>query len=133
VEVAVGAGAPREVGTSRRVLAAVAEAAIGAAFLAHGWEPTRAAVVAAFAAVLDDVDLEAADPKTALQELLQRQGRSLQYVPMRESGPAHRRRFEVSARVEGVELGRGSGSTRKAAEAAAARAALLALEQEPSA
>ncbi len=128
------AGAPREVGASRRVLAAVTEAAIGAVFLAHGWEPARAAVVAAFAEVLDDVDLEAADPKTALQELLQRQARSLEYVPMRESGPAHRRRFEVSARVDGVELGRGSGTTRKAAEAAAARAALLALEhQEPGA
>jgi ribonuclease-3 len=127
-EVAQERGAVREIGASRRVLAAVTEAAIGAVFLAHGWERTRPAVIAAFGEVLDDVDLRAADPKTALQELLQRQGRSLEYVPMRESGPPHRRRFEVAARIDGVDLGVGNGTTRKAAEAAAAGAALQELE-----
>jgi len=112
------------------VLAAVTEAVIGAVFLAHGWEPTRAAVVEAFGEVLDGAETEARDPKTALQEHLQRQGRSLQYVSMRESGPPHRRRFEVAATVDGVPRGSGSGRSRKAAEVAAAAAALEALQAD---
>lgn len=126
-EVALAAGAAREIGASRRVLAAITESAIGATFLAHGWERVRPAVVEAFAEELEDAAAQAADPKTALQEVLQRQGRSLEYVPMRQTGPAHRRRFEVAVRVDGVALGVGTGTTRKSAEAAAARAALAAL------
>jgi ribonuclease-3 len=125
--VAADAGGAPEIRASRRVLAAVTEAVIGAVFLAHGWEPARAAVVEAFREVLDEAETEARDPKTALQEHLQRQGRSLEYVPMRESGPPHRRRFEVAARIDGAVLGSGAGRTRKAAEAAAAAAALQAL------
>ena len=46
---------------------------------------------------------------------------------MRETGPPHRRHFEVAARVDGIDLGTGRGRTRKAAETAAAAAALAAL------
>jgi len=126
-EVANAAGATPEIGASTRVLAAVTEAAIGAVFLAHGWEAARSAVIEAFGEVLADVERHAVDPKTQLQEVLQRQGRLLEYVPMRETGPPHRRQFEVAARIDGVDLGTGRGRTRKAAEAAAAAAALAAL------
>ena len=42
--VAEAAGAAPEIGASTRVLAAVTEAAIGAVFLAHGWDAARSAV-----------------------------------------------------------------------------------------
>ena len=50
------AGATPEIGASTRVLAAVTEAAIGAVFLAHGWEAARSAVIEAFGEVLAEVE-----------------------------------------------------------------------------
>ena len=45
-----------------------------------------------------------------------------------EQGPPHDRTFSVSATIEGEELGRGSGRSKKDAEQEAAQAALEALE-----
>ncbi|MDX6398717.1 MAG: Double-stranded binding motif, partial [Gaiellaceae bacterium] len=42
-------------------------------------------------------------------------------------GPAHERRFSCSAEIDGVELGTGTGRTKKEAEQAAAKQALAAL------
>ncbi|MDQ6745274.1 MAG: putative dsRNA-binding protein [Actinomycetota bacterium] len=47
---------------------------------------------------------------------------------MREQGPPHDRTFEVSARVDGVEVSRGTGRSKKDAEQLAAQAALQALQ-----
>ena len=41
-----------------------------------------------------------------------------------EEGPPHERRFEVAAMVDGAELARGAGRSKKDAEQAAAEAAL---------
>jgi ribonuclease-3 len=41
-----------------------------------------------------------------------------------ESGPAHRRRFEVAAVVDEEQVGRGRGRSKKVAEQAAAEEAL---------
>ena len=44
-----------------------------------------------------------------------------------EEGPPHERTFEVVARVDGEEIARGSGRSKKDAEQAAAAAAIDAL------
>jgi ribonuclease-3 len=49
------------------------------------------------------------------------------YEVVDEAGPPHDRTFEVSAMVEGAEVARGSGRSKKDAEQAAAAAALEAL------
>ena len=43
-------------------------------------------------------------------------------------GPAHERRFTCAAIIDGEELGRGEGRTKKAAEQEAAREALAKLD-----
>ena len=48
------------------------------------------------------------------------------------TGPPHRRTFVSVARVGGTELGRGGGSSKKASEQEAARAALTLLGAEPA-
>jgi ribonuclease-3 len=111
------------------VLAAVCEAVIGAAYLANGWEPTRAAVVAAFADRVRFAETGHLDAKTALQEHLQRQARSVEYVVVDDTGPPHRRRFVSAALVDGVEVGRGEGVSKKTSEQEAAAAALDRLER----
>jgi ribonuclease-3 len=75
----------------------------------------------------------AKDHKTALQELVQAEGLGrVLYVPVSETGPAHRRMFRFSVRLEGpgAELGtlaEAEGSTKKQAQQDAASAAYRAL------
>jgi len=122
-----GHGDVAELARQQSVLAALIEAAIGAVYLARGFDAVREAVVAAFAGRLQAAADERFDHKTDLQEALQRQGRSVQYEVVDVSGPPHRRAFVSVARVDGTELGRGGGSSKKASEQEAARVALAAL------
>lgn len=121
--------AGRDLMTSRGVLGDLTESALGAIFLAHGWEPARDAAVAAFAPLVPHAVDPRVDPKTALQEAGQRQGRRVAYEPVEETGPAHARHFRVRVLLDGREAAVGEGGSRRAAEQAAARRALRALEE----
>jgi ribonuclease III len=114
---------------SDTVLAELVEAAIGACFLAFGFERVAPAVVAAFAERVEYVLDEHVDHKTVLQEELARQGWSVTYLLVETIGPDHDRLFTTAALVEGRELGRGSGTSKKASEQEAAREALRSLSQ----
>ncbi len=113
---------------SERALASVCEAAIGACYLHHGFEPTAEATVAAFAEQIEIATETLLDYKSALQERLARDGARVSYDVTSEVGPAHDRRFEVDARVDGEVVGRGSGRSKKAAEQEAAAQALEELD-----
>lgn len=68
------------------------------------------------------------DYKTALQELVQRKkDQVLCYELIGESGPDHDKKFEVEVLLNGKPCGKGSGSSKKRAEQAAAAAAIDAL------
>jgi ribonuclease III len=119
------AGAPTEsLVATERVLASVVEAVIGACYLTFGYERVAAAVVEAFSPEIQRALDRPADFKSALQERLARRGAVVAYRVMAEEGPPHDRWFEVAAVVEGEELARGSGRSKKDAEQAAAEAAL---------
>jgi ribonuclease III len=109
---------------TERVVASVIEAVIGACYLEYGYEATAAAVVEAFTPEIEQALERPADFKSALQELLARDGSVVTYEVVAEEGPPHDRRFEVAAVVAGLELARGSGRTKKDAEQAAAEAAI---------
>jgi ribonuclease-3 len=109
---------------NRNVLAAVIEAALGALFLQHGFAAIEDAVVAAFSSQIEHALTTRVDHKTDLQELLARTGRQVTYVEITVEGPPHERRFTCAAIIDGEELGRGDGRTKKAAEQEAAREAL---------
>ncbi len=70
------------------------------------------------------------DFKSALQELLARRGAEVDYEITGEDGPPHERIYSVLARVDGRELGRGSGRSKKHAEQEAARAAVEQLAED---
>jgi ribonuclease III len=112
---------------TERVLASVIEAVIGACYLAYGYEQTAPAVVEAFTPEIEEALVSPADFKSALQERLARRGALVRYEVVGEDGPPHDRTFEVSATVEGAEVARGSGRSKKDAEQAAAAAALEAM------
>ena len=114
---------------TERVLASVIEAVIGACFLAFGYERTAGAVVDAFTPEIDEALEHPVDFKSALQERLARRGALVTYDVIEEQGPPHDRTFEIKATIGGVEVGRGTGRSKKDAEQEAAQAALEALEQ----
>jgi len=110
--------------STERVLASVIEAVIGACHLTWGYERVAPAVVEAFQPEIQQALERPADFKSALQERLARRGALVAYDIVAEEGPPHQRWFEVAAVVEGAELARGSGRSKKDAEQAAAEAAL---------
>jgi ribonuclease-3 len=119
-----GGIAPEALLASERAIASVCEAAIGACYLHHGFEATAAATVAAFGEQIELASETLLDFKSALQELLARDGSRVRYEVTSEAGPPHDRRFEVAARVDSDVIGRGEGRSKKAAEQAAAAEAL---------
>jgi len=114
--------------STERVLASVIEAVIGACFLEFGYEMVAEAVVEAFAPEIAQALEHSVDFKSALQERLARRGGLVTYTVVEERGPPHERIFCVSATLDGVEIGRGSGRSKKEAEQQAAQAALERLQ-----
>ncbi len=116
--------------STERVLASVIEAVIGAVYLTFGYERTADAVVESFQPEIDDALEHPVDYKSALQERLARRGALVTYAVVEEAGPPHNRTFAISARISGVEVGRGTGRSKKDAEQEAAQAALEGLAPE---
>jgi len=127
--VALGAIDPAALIESQAVRAALVEAAIGGCYVEHGFERVADAIVEAFSGRVDYALVEHVDYKTVLQEELARLDRSVTYVVAETSGPPHQRAYTSVAMVGGDELGRGSGSSKKASEQRAARQALEALRE----
>ena len=116
--------ATEQLARTERVLASVIEAVIGACYLEFGYEPVAEAVVEAFQPEIEKALAHPADFKSALQEQLARRGTVVVYEVSSEEGPPHERTFEVAAMVDGKELARGIGRSKKDAEQAAAETAL---------
>jgi ribonuclease-3 len=107
-----------------RPLPEATEALIGACFLAFGFDRVAAAVALAFEPRVEHAAETRIDFKSALQELLARRHSVVSYEVSAESGPPHRRKFEVAAIVDSERVGEGEGRSKKAAEQAAAEQAL---------
>ncbi len=85
--------------------------------------------------ILQDNDIEHKqlfyDSKTILQEMVQsRQESALSYEILKEEGPDHNKSFEVRALMGDLELGRGTGRTKKSAEQVAAYNGILKLKAQ---
>ena len=113
---------------SERVLSSVCEAVIGAAYLEFGFDRVAPTVVDAFEEEIDDALEHPVDYKSVLQERLARRAEVVTYRIDSEDGPAHDRVFVAVAEVDGQELGRGEGKSKKSAEQEAAEHALDALD-----
>ncbi len=112
------------------ILADAMEAVIGAVYLDGGLDKSRELIDRLWG---DRVEDRAKSPgvkdyKTRLQEVLARDGRRPEYHTD-GSGPDHQRLFSSSVGVGDVELGTGSGRSKKEAEQEAARLALDSLSR----
>jgi ribonuclease-3 len=120
----------KRLSVNRNVLAALLEAALAALYLENGFEPVEAAIVEAFNSRIEYAISGHVDFKTELQEALARRGRQVVYVVLEATGPPHERTFTCAAQVDGESMGTGTGSTKKAAEQAAAEQVLAQLESD---
>ena len=109
------------------------EALIGAIYLDGGLDAAKTFIQSAFAIRLTEAQVEAdqRNPKSKLQEWTQahHQGAVPEYALVEAEGPDHKRRYHVSVMLDGKDLGRGRGTSIKAAESAAAAAALLEISE----
>ena len=112
-------------------LAAALEAIVGATLVDRGFDPARKLVISLMAEETERVLTSGVpeDPKSRLQELVQRMGGAPpRYRMVGEDGPDHGRRFEVEVLLDGAVLGRGRGGRKADAQKQAAREALTHLE-----
>lgn len=111
------------------------EALVGALYLDGGHAAASAFILKTLERELKSAsaDLDAANPKGQLQEHFQSTGSGQipTYEVTSESGPDHARSYTVEVRAGGRTLGRGTASSKKAAEAIAAEAALQAIGERP--
>jgi ribonuclease-3 len=106
------------------ILCDVMEALIAAAYLDSGMESAKGIVTRLVLPMLREL-MRVRDFKTELQELVQqKRDQILRYELLGESGPDHCKEFLTRVLLNGREIGRGSGRSKKRAEQAAAERAL---------
>lgn len=108
-------------------LACGMEAVIAAIFMDRGWSTTRKIVLQLFESELQSaINLDTViDNKSELQELIQAKYQQVpSYHVVGTAGPNHSKIFTVEVRLGKKTLGKGSGTSKKAAESQAARSAL---------
>lgn len=112
------------------ILADAVEAVIGAIYLDSDLEAATKMILAHWGERVADRSKSPGvkDFKTRLQEHLARDGLRPEY-DVEGSGPDHDRHFIAVVTVDGEQLGRGEGGSKKSAEQAAAEEALLRLSR----
>ncbi|HBO57733.1 MAG TPA: ribonuclease III [Opitutae bacterium] len=113
---------------SQSMLEDTLEAVIGAVYLDGGLKAAQRSILLLFSDLLgQDIDVASrGTPKSQLQEWSQKHqnGAVPNYTLHATTGPDHARKYEVKVALSGKILGSGSGGSIKAAEIAAADAAL---------
>ena len=127
----LGRGEEHTGGRSRAsILADATEALIAAMYLDGGMEVARDFIARYILSGRENGYVAFGDSKTELQELVQKKsGSVLSYELLAESGPDHDKTFTSQVSLNGRPIGSGEGRTKKEAEQAAARAALLELRK----
>ncbi len=113
---------------SDRMLEDAIEALIGAIYLDGGLSAAKTSVLRIFGNDITTAGKQFANgtPKSRLQEWSQsaHNGAKPEYQLIKAEGPDHARHYEAAVYLNGEQLGQGSGSSKKAAEIAAAADAL---------
>ena len=114
--------------TRTAILADVCEALVGAVYLDGGYPAAQKMVESAWGERLRKPMRPLRDPKTVLQEWAQGKGLPTPtYREVERTGPHHDPQFRVTVELPGMESSEGIGSTKRAAEKAAA---LMLLKRE---
>lgn len=109
----------------KAIVADIFESFIGAIYLEKGYNYVKDFIHSHVIPLIESgvVDF-IGDYKSLLQEKVQTDKRSLQYIIVAEDGPAHNKTFTVEVRIDDIIYGRGTAHSKKEAEQEAAKDAL---------
>lgn len=122
----VSNGEEKEGGRFKKViLADIFEAFMGAIYLDLGFDTVKKVILDIITPYIEDKKtIFFNDYKSALQEFVQTDQRTVHYEVINEEGPAHDKTFTIVVSVDGIIYGKGVGSSKKEAEQEAAKDAL---------
>lgn len=122
----LGKGEEESGGKYRKAIVAdIFEAFIGALYLDKGLETVQKFIYKYVIPFIENKKLDFfSDYKSKLQEFVQTDKRSLEYVLTNEEGPAHNKTFTVIVKIDDVVYGKGVAHSKKEAEQEAAKDAL---------
>ena len=100
------------------------ESVLAVVFLEHGYSVAKRYALDIIKPYVEKGIKFIEDYKTYLQEVLQSQQKTLEYVVTSEEGPQNDKTYQVECLVEGLVLGKGEGHSKKEAEQNAAKDAI---------
>ena len=110
---------------SKAIVSDVFESFLGAIYLDQGIDMARKYIKENVIPLIEKHEIDFFDDyKSALQEYVQTDKRSLEYNMVSETGPAHNKEFTFEVLVDGIVYGKGTAHSKKAAEQEAAKDAL---------
>jgi ribonuclease-3 len=109
---------------NKSIVADCFESVLAVVFLEHGYSVAKKYVLSIIKPYVESNHKFIEDYKTYLQEVLQAQQKTLEYILTSEEGPQNDKVFEVDCVVDGLTLGHGSGHSKKEAEQNAAKDAI---------
>lgn len=120
----VGNGEQKE-GIKKAIVADIFEALMGAIYIDLGYATVRKVILSIVVPYIEDPTISFfSDYKSALQEYVQTEQQTIEYVLVKEEGPAHNRLFTVEVKIDDIVYGTGTGTSKKEAEQEAAKEAI---------
>lgn len=109
----------------KAIVADIFEALMGAIYIDQGYATARNVILNTVVPYIENPNISFfSDYKSSLQEYVQTEQKSIEYVIINEEGPAHNKTFTVNAIIDNIVFGTGVGSSKKEAEQEAAKVAL---------
>lgn len=102
------------------IIADVFESVLGAIYLEKGFDAAKKYTEEIILPYIKKGSHFLGDYKSLLQELVQTDKKSLEYVLINEEGPSHDKSFTMEVRIDDIVYGRGIGKSKKEAEQHAA-------------
>lgn len=110
----------------KTIVGDIFESFIGAMYLDLGFDEVKQFIYKNIIPIIEDKTVDFFDDyKSVLQELVQTDKKSLEYVVIDEQGPAHDKTFTVEVKIDNIVYGAGVAHSKKEAEQIAAHDALL--------
>ena len=106
------------------IVADIFEALLAVIYLEKGLEVARDYIYKIVIPYVKEKRIFLSDYKSHLQEMVQTEKKSLDYILIEESGPSHDKTFKVNVLVDGIVFGTGIGKSKKEAEQNAAKNAI---------
>ena len=103
------------------IIADIFEAILGVIYLEKGLDVAKKYINEVVIPHIKNNDVFLTDYKSALQENIQTDKKTLEYVLVDENGPAHDKTYTVEVRIDDMIFGRGTGKSKKEAEQMAAK------------